>query len=779
MEDNLARLAGFATLMPMTLAPGTKFGAYEVLAAIGCGGMGEVYRAHDSKLHRDVALKVLPQVFASDSERLARFQREAQVLASLSHPNIGTIYGLEEGDGLKALVLELVDGPTVADRVAEGRIPLDEALAIAKQITEALEVAHEHGIIHRDLKPANIKLNADGTVKVLDFGLAKLTADEASGAGEAGGVLSQSPTITSPAAMTRAGVILGTAAYMSPEQARGMAVDRRTDIWAFGCVLFEILTGKRAFEGDDVTDTLAAIVRGEPDWSALPAATPASMHRLLRRCLVKDVKKRWQAVGDLRVEIEAVLTDPRGIEIQAGPLTTPQPAWKIAALVLLGTVVGSAMSAGVLWRLRPPIPAAKITRFSFALADGQLTGTGRLLVAVSPDGASVVYVANNQLYLRRMEDLEPRPILGTNGGVSVPFFSPDGQWVGFWSSTDSTLKKIAITGGAAVLLCAATNPFGATWEGDTIVFGQFGAGILAVPATGGKPEVWVKTSPGETADSPQILPGGNTVLFTVTKATGINRWDSADIAVSSRETGERKVLIHGGSAARYVSTGHILYAVGANLLAVPFELERLEVTGGPVPIAEGVMRTTGTGANAGAANFGVSHDGTFIYVPGTAGGATPRTLVWVDRQGHEEPLGAEPQPYAVPRISPDGTRVVAHVENPVNTHIVVYELSRKTLQRLTFDKTPAYRPTWAPDGRSVNFRSDQDGPGVYRKASDGTGASERVTSVLARFRGIKRAAGRASERVTRVMRAQNVLLIVAVVCGLASAVPSAADERII
>ena len=424
--------------------------------------MGEVYRARDTKLARDVAIKVLPVVFVADPERVARFQREARTLASLNHPNIAAIYGLEESGGTAALVLELVEGPTIADRIASGPIPVDEALPIARQIAEALEAAHEHGIIHRDLKPANIKVRLDGTVKVLDFGLAKALEPVL----VPGGDVTASPTITSPA-MTQLGMIMGTAAYMSPEQAKGRQADKRSDVWAFGAVLYEMLSGRRAFKGDDVADTLAAVLRQDIDRSSLPASTPTSVRRLLERCLDRDVSRRLRDIGEARI----VLADPAAPAIGDGDgasaLAPPRPLWRRAVPVALTAIVTGAL-VGTAWNLslRPPTPLA-VTRFSLTLPAGQIFTTpsgNRHMVALSPDGARMVYAANTRLYLRSMSELDAKAIQGTEGYrlVTEPVFSPDGRSVAFFAVADQTLKRIAITGGAAVTLCPADNPFGIT-----------------------------------------------------------------------------------------------------------------------------------------------------------------------------------------------------------------------------------------------------------------------------------------------------------------------------
>ena len=467
----------------MPLTPGARLGAYAVTAEIGRGGMGEVYQARDTKLDRDVALKVLPDAFTSDPDRLARFEREAKVLASLNHPNIGHIYGLEEAEGTKALVLELVEGPTLADRIADGPIPVDDALPIAKQIAEALEAAHEQGIIHRDLKPANVKVKADGTVKVLDFGLAKAFQPEASGASA-----SESPTISLTAAATQMGMVIGTAAYMSPEQAKGKTVDKRADVWAFGVVLFEMLTGTRPFTGDDVSETLARAIDREPDWAALGDSVAPALSNVLRRCLQKNPKKRIRDIGDVSLAMEGAFETgvPPTSDVAAGK---PQSAgWRRTMLyVLAASVVGSLITGVAVWTLtRPaPLPPQPITRFAVVLPlDQQLTNIPWHQVAVSADGTHVAYVANQQLYLRAMHQLEATPIRGTDGGRGL-FFSPDGQSIGFWQN--GQLKRVAITGGAPVALCDAQLPLGASWgPEDTILIGQL-EGIVQVSGAGPPP----------------------------------------------------------------------------------------------------------------------------------------------------------------------------------------------------------------------------------------------------------------------------------------------------
>ena len=500
------------------LQHGTRLGAYEVLAAIGAGGMGEVYRARDGRLNRDIALKVLPELFSLDPDRLARFKREAQVLASLNHPNIAGIYGFEESNGVQALVLELVDGPTLADRIALGPIPLDEALPLARQIAEGLEAAHEHGIIHRDLKPANIKVRPDGTVKLLDFGLAKaLDPVEISG-----GTATVSPTITSPA-LTQMGVILGTAAYMSPEQVKGRQADKRSDVWAFGLVLYEMLTGRQEFKGDDVPDTLAAVLRQDIDLTALPASTPAAVRRLIARCLERDVRRRLRDIGEARIALDdpdrLVREDP---DVSASGLSGPW--WKRAIPLALTALVAGTLAATAAWYLtRRPSSAAPVTRFSIPLADGQVFvgAAPRHLIALSPNGAQLVYAANTQLFRRSMADFNLQAIQGTehNQGVTDPVFSPDGQSLIFYATESRTIKKVPIGGGAAVTICAADSPYGLSWGPDGVVFGQGSKGIMRVsPEAGSTPSVIARVKDGEEAHGPQLLPGGQHVLYTI--ATG-------------------------------------------------------------------------------------------------------------------------------------------------------------------------------------------------------------------------------------------------------------------
>jgi serine/threonine-protein kinase len=715
----------------LALTPGTRLGVYEVTSQIGEGGMGQVYRARDTKLNRDVALKILPDAFASDPERLARFTREAQTLASLNHPNIAHIYGLEESNNVRALVMELVGGEDLSQRIARGAIPLAEALPIAKQIAEALEAAHEQGIIHRDLKPANVKVCEDGTVKVLDFGLAKALEP----AGPASPSVSMSPTITTPA-MTQAGIILGTAAYMSPEQAKGRSADKRSDVWAFGCVLYEMLTGQRAFEGEDVSDTLATVLKSDPDWTRLPADTPLSIQRLLRRCLEKHRKTRIPDIAIARFEMEEVLSEsPAGPIDRAATATTSTPPSPVRRwLAIVGAALTAGLAVGVSDRvLYKPVSQA-VVRLDAMPSDGSAVGDQFPApdVVITPDGSHIVYDVGNgqstaQLFVRRLDQLEAMPLKGLTG-VSDPFISPDGQWVGYFDG--ATMKKVAISGGPSVAICALSGVFprGASWgPGDIIVFGTAGGGGLQrVGAGGGQAEVLAKPDPAKGEQAyvlPEILPGGRAVLFSILPAT--TNPDNGRIAVLDLKTGQTKVLVQGGSNPRYAPSGHLVYAAAGSLRAVPFDVDRLELRGNPVAVVEHVA----TKGPLAAANFAVAKNGTLVYRTGDAQGGANRTLVWVDRLGHEEPLGVPLRAYAYPHLSPDGTKLALDVRDQ-ESGIWVWDLVRHgPLTRLTLDTGVHRGGIWSlPDGRRIAFSAERDGAeNIYWQAADGTGTAERLT----------------------------------------------------
>jgi len=685
--------------------------------------MGEVYRATDTRLGRGVAVKVLPLIFEQDSERVARFEREARVLASLNHVNIATLYGIDKVEGKHLLVMELIEGDTLADRIARGPLPLLDALKIARQIADALEAAHQQGIVHRDLKPANVKVASDGAIKVLDFGLAKALAASPSA------VDALSPTI-SVSKGTFAGVVLGTAAYMSPEQAKGAETDQRTDVFAFGCVLYEMLVGRRTFQGDTVTEAIASVLARDPDMTALPANASPKLHELLCRCLEKDPKRRWQAIGDVRVELDAIVDDPHGLKL-ASTGVGRQPLWKRVLPAAVAGVLAASITAAAAWMLRPPPAPAAITRFSFTLPNDQnFTRTGRHSVVISPDGANVVYVANNQLYLKPMAEMSAKPIPGTAQDINTPVFSPDGQWVVFCSVPEGKLKKVAITGGASVTLADIDNPYGVQWVDDWIYLGQGAKGIARVSASGGKLETIVTAKPGELAQGPQLLPDGDHMLFTVARGTAEDRWDKAEIVVQSIRTGERTLLIEGGSDARYVPTGHVVYALGSTVLAVPFNVKTRRLSGGPVPILEGIARSAAV--NTAATNLSFSATGSMVSIPGTVSGGTGLlTLALVNRNGERKALPMPPSPYYHPRLSPDGRQIAVEInDNDKDVNIWVYELAGTTaMRRLTFGGRNR-APVWARDGQRIVFRSDRDGENesLYWQRADGSGAPERLTT---------------------------------------------------
>jgi len=678
--------------------------------------MGEVYRARDTKLGRDVALKVIPDTFALDADRLARFKREAQVLASLNHPHIGAIYGFEDGSETHALVLELVEGGTLADRIDRDPILLDEALPIARQICEALEAAHEQGIVHRDLKPSNIKITPDGVVKVLDFGLAKLAHPERTARL---GDLTASPTITSPAMMTGVGVLLGTAAYMSPEQAKGREADKRSDVWAFGCVLYEMLTGRRPFDGEDMTEVLGAVVRLEPDWQALPAGVPPSVRTLLQQCLVKDRRRR---IADIAAAL-FVLDHQAGVAASstapAAPLPRTSLSRRIAALVAGGLVVAAVAAALTWFATRPATPrVVRTTITTTGSAALTLEGSDRD-VAITPDGSSVVYRGNNQLLVRALNKLEPTVLSGL-GAAQGAFISPDGQWVGF--ADGATMKKVGITGGPPVPLTRIDGrPRGATWGWDgTIIFATDTTvtGLQGVSAAGGEPTVLTKPDRdrGERDHFwPEFLPGGDAVLFTITPVTG--SIDDAQIAVLDLQTRTWKMLNLGGSHAQYVPTGHLVYGAAGTLRAVAFDLGRLEVVGTPVPVLDGVVTTVW-----GAADVDVAANGSLVYVPGEAGGPGPQTVVSVDRQGGSTPLpGLPPDSYRDVRVSPSGTKLALATQTDVYT----YDFVREARSRLTTDPAQDRSPIWTPDEQRIIFTSLRAGYAeLFSRPADGTGSDQ-------------------------------------------------------
>ena len=703
----------------MPLNVGSRLGHYDVTALIGEGGMGQVYQATDTKLKRQVALKILPDAFSADPERLARFQREAEVLASLNHPNIAQIHGLEEADGVRALVLELVEGPTLADRIKRGPIPLDEALPIAKQIAEALEAAHEQGVIHRDLKPANVKVKDDGTVKVLDFGLAKALDPNPTGDP------SQSPTLT--AAATQMGVIMGTAAYMSPEQASGQTADKRSDIWSFGVVLYEMLTGQRLFTGETVSHVLAKVLERDIDFSVLPTPTPTPIKRLLRRCLEKDRKRRVRDIGDALADLDEALT-AQPTDETAGPGTQPA-GWRQVLPWAFGTLVLGGVLAGVgVWAMLQPTPQS-MRRLTIALPQATQLSIDST-IAISPDDQTIVFVACEgggglcRAYRRPLDGLEATAIPGTENPQDV-FFSPDGLWLGI-ASWLGGVRKVPLGGGSPVTVSEVTETYGASWSADdTIVYGTQGAGLLRISADGGEPTpLTTVTTADEQHSWPQVLPGGEAVIFQVYH---VNKGlETSQIAVVSLDTGEQRTLVDGGVFPRFSATGHIVFGRGTSLWAVPFDPNRLEVTGSPVPVADDVQ----VNSEYGVAAYAITADGSLVYASGKAAEQLQtRTLVWVDREGREEPLDLESAAYDVPRISPDGTRVAVDIRNQGNADVWIGDVARGTRSRLTTTPTLDGIPLWTPDGERVVFSTQREGQmALYWKAADGTGTAEHLAT---------------------------------------------------
>jgi len=730
----------------LTLSPGTKLGPYEILAPIGAGGMGEVYRARDTRLGREVAVKVLPQAFARNADRMARFEREARLLAALNHPNIATIHGLEESSGVVALVMELVEGPTLADRIAGGPIPLDEALPIVSQVAAALESAHEKGIIHRDLKPANIKVKPDGGVKVLDFGLAKALEESPAGLDP-----DKSPTISMAASM--AGVVLGTAAYMSPEQARGKLLDKRTDIWAFGCVLFECLTGRRAFPGETATDTIAAVLEREPDWSALPEKTPTGVRRALRRCLQKDLQRRLRDIADARMEIEdalALLSSSVGagaVSAAAGQATArPRAAAWRRSLPITVAVLVLALASALIWSLlRAPTTEsapAPVTRFKIILPPNQQVEASAL--ALSPDGRELVFgIVEDKgdtgpvddtinLFLHRFETGETKIIPGTELAY-LPFFSPDGRWIGFIDAGISALKKVPRIGGTPQIVHSLAEPVvgEAIWTDDDAIICATVSTLFRIPADGGTPETLLKLEDlllpkGEMFfNSIKSLPGTSALLL------GVEGSGPEQSNVSVLAGGKRKPLVTGGSFPIYLSTGHLLYLIAGqpgfyDAFVAPFDLKRLELTGKSVPVLQGIR----TARNR-KFSLAVSRDGILAYASGPTGGTTFE-MTWLDRAGRSELVGekqGEMERLLSPRISPDGRRLLfSRGRSNADMNLFVYDLAAGHFRILAGPE--AFWSIWTPNGNRVVYtrmNPERTAVNLYWKSADGSGPEERLT----------------------------------------------------
>lgn len=706
----------------MALQPGARLGPYEITGWLGAGGMGEVYRARDPKLGREIAIKTLPAALANDKHRLARFEREAQLLAALNHPHIAAVHSLAEHDGTLYLAMELVDGNTLEHALRRGALPVDEALRLALQLAEALEAAHGKGVVHRDLKPANVMLTPDGNVKVLDFGLAKALANDAPEAAPA-----QSPASL---AMTQQGLVLGTAGYMSPEQASGQVADHRADVWAFGVVLYEMLAGLPPFGGESVPHILADVLRGEPNWGRLPKNLHPRLKLLLERCLTKKPRNRLHSIADARIEIEAVLADPASA---AGGVAVGTGSRRASALRIAIAVAATALVAAAAgWFLRPiAVPAAApVARFSIPLPLGH-TIQPTSMIAVSRDGTRIAYVAEQQLFVRDLGESEARPVPGTEErriAVTQPAFSPDGQWLAYVHVAGPggpfAVKRIPISGGAPVTIHVAAVglefPQTLSWPtADALLFAN-GAGVVRLPATGGAPEVLVARADHETLLSPQLLPDGVTVLFTRVPGnqlpgTPLGSLDTAEIVAQSIGADDRRVLWRGGAAARYLPSGHVVFAQGRALFAIAVDAGVRAVRGGPVPLVQGLARSSSGGSDT--ANFDVSDTGTLALMPrdlpnSTLAGGGPRietTLAWVDRSGREEPLPVRPDDYTMARISPDGTQVAlvigAGLGRTTRPTIWLYDLRTENLSLLATDPAVHDGPVWSPDGSRLYFRA--------------------------------------------------------------------------
>lgn len=683
---------------------GRQLGAYRITAVLGAGGMGCVYRATDETLGREIAIKVLPAGATDNQDWKDRFDREARLLATINHPNIGAIYGAQIFDGIQALLLELVPGRTLSDRLRAGRLAVGEVTAIARQIAAALDAAHEKGIVHRDLKPANIMITPAGDVKVLDFGLAKAISAEP---------VEHDPTRT--ANLTRQGTVLGTVAYMSPEQARGQNVDRRTDVWAFGCVLYEMLTGKRPFSGQTPSDVTAAILTGEPDWTALPAQTPSGLRRLVLHCLEKDPRRRLHDIADARIDLEVENTSApeRPAERAHLPRLVPLIAVAVAAAAI-------AFAAAIY--SRPGAPAPEVVRFTIQPGTGQPASVLQLSgVAISPDGRRVAYLAAvngvRKLFLRELRDADPI-IVSASDGAFQPFFSPDGQWIAFFAG--AKLKRAPVSGGQPEIVCDASSPRGGAWgPDDSIVFTPGpDKPLMRVPAAGGEAQAITRLVDKEGSHRwPQFLPGGDAILYSAGPPGSVTFWDEAKVVAQSLKTGFRTELAPRGTAPRYAN-GHVLFVQASRLMARPLDLVRLVATGPSITISEQVMQM-----GSGQSLYDVAANGTLVAVPGS--GIPQGTLVLMDRQGQVDSLGIAVPIQTEARVSPDGTRIAYTAASP-EAEVWVYDIARKTSARITNGGGNVW-PVWSPDSSRITFSSFRTGNlAPYLKAADGSGAEEQL-----------------------------------------------------
>ncbi len=707
----------------MAILPGRRLGPYEILSALGAGGMGEVYKARDTRLDRIVAIKVLPAHLADRAELRERFEREAKTIASLNHPHICTLYDTGHQDDIDFLVMEFLEGETLAQRLLKGPLPIQQVLQYAIEISDALDKAHRKGVTHRDLKPGNIMLTKSGT-KLLDFGLAKLKQEVS----PANVPLSDLPTAKDP--LTAQGTLLGTLQYMAPEQVEGNEVDARTDIFAFGAVVYEMATGKKGFEGKTQASLIAKILETDPPpMSSLQPMTPPMLDRIVRKCLAKEPDKRWQAAGDICDELRWIAEGGS----QVAPASTAAVnelrtlGRRMQIFMLVGALLLGAFLTGlVVWKLQPATPLP-VTRTVINLPPGQQFAglDSGPAFTLSLDGTRLAYVARQdgtqQIYLRAMDSLESKPVPGTEGAVS-PFFSPDGQWLGFFAG--GTLKKVSVSGGAALALGNVGYPYGVSWgsRGMIAFAPAIVSPLLQIPDAGGASQPLTRLAKGDVAQRwPEFLSGDQAVLF-ASGPSGLN-FTNAQVVVQTLGKGERRNLVQTGTHPHYALSGHLVYVQGGSLVAAPFDLQRLTVTGAAVPVVEGVLQSPTTGA----AQYSFSNTGSLVYVPGGIQSAESR-LVWVSRNGAEQALPAPPRPYRFPRLSPDGRRVSVTIAEQ-ETQVWLYDLVRETLTRLTFEGNQNYNSIWTPDGKRIAFESNKEGPmNIFWQLADGSGGLERLTT---------------------------------------------------